>query len=781
MRANAVAGTPGHENTPSDLSVALALVATLFFVYLLTYSGVPHSPDEWYFLTGTQAAVDGDFAGIQAHGWLFSLLAAPLYLLPRLAPGIGSYQATSLLNILITDLTALVLFLALRLFDVSQKMRLAVALIYGLATFAWVYGHYLFREPAAGFFLLLAVWAAVGFWRRPRVSVLLAGVLAAACAIAIKQTLLAFVPFLAGLVLAAIGRRWMARMPGPMRSTGWMAGDVSARPNWGRLLVLGVLLGAGAFVCVLTAPWWLQYIPAYAWQTPKFSIFAALWVSPGWGLLSFNPVLLLAVIGAVPFSRRYPAAGFIALGGSLFYVLASTTHPVWWGAWGFGPRQLLPVVPLLSLAIPAGLMWLRSRLGCLGVWFAWILTLVSSSFQLLGGVVPFNEYVRQILFPARIVEQDVTWNWQLWPIAGMARFWRPWLADLVWISGRAEQLVRVRWSVLLPLAGMTLVASAWLVYLLNGRATRVRRRWDVWLSALLLIAVTPVAGWTLHRVYLDERYQPELGYRAAAEAMARDSRPGDVLVTDLWTERPFVMATSLINYCGSDCPPRLDLVRGDLAGSKDDWHAKYGRVLQAYRRVWLSLERLPEGDANSVVEQWLNEIGYLEVCRWQGPQVRLCCYSIAPSCEVKQQPINARLNEQIMLHGVTLSLAGESAACSLDAVGGGDVVRLELHWEALIASLSDYVVSVQLWDAGDRLIQVVDRRPGNSFSPTASWQPGIVVADRYALEIPSGAPPGSYRLIVLMYDPKTMQRLPVHLGDGTSADVVPIAEMQIHE
>ena len=50
---------------------------------------------------------------------------------------------------------------------------------------------------------------------------------------------------------------------------------------------------------------------------------------------------------------------------------------------------------------------------------------VSLAVQLVGVAVPFNAYTRDVLFMGNVGGADVTWNWALWPIAGMLRFLRP--------------------------------------------------------------------------------------------------------------------------------------------------------------------------------------------------------------------------------------------------------------------------------------------------------------------------------------------------------------------
>ena len=63
-----------------------------------------------------------------------------------------------------------------------------------------------------------------------------------------------------------------------------------------------------------------------------------------------------------------------------------------------------------------------------------------------------------------------------------------------------------------------------------------------------------------------------------------------------------------------------------------------------------------------------------------------------------------------------------------------------------------------------------DSEPMGGLSPTTSWEPGRIVTDRHGLLIPSDLEPGTYTLIVALYDPATGARLPVSEGDGSQND-----------
>ncbi len=758
-----------------DRIIALGLLAFLSFLYLLTYSGVPHNPDEWFFLDSTQAVVSGDLSKVQAHGWLFPIIAVPFYGLSMLLPRVGSYQAALLLNVLVTALTGSLLFLALGEFAPQRRLRLATALIYGLGTLAWPYSHYLFREPLAALLLLLASWAMLRFWRRPGLLPLFWAGGALALGVLVKQTLLAFLPFYLVLVAIALVRQrelWLGRA----RRFWSNQARLPARSRMGRAicwLALAITLALLVLLVAGLSSWFYNHIPGYAFQWPDLSIFAALLVSPGWGLLLFAPALWLSVIGSVSFTQRYPAAAFVALGGSLFYILEATNNPFWFGAWGFGPRQLVPLIPLLCLSMPAGLSELRARWGVYGLAAAGGLALLSGLVQVLGVVVSFSGYVGRVLLPARVFELELIWNWEYWPLVGMWRFWQPEMLDMAWISGRESGSLQVTWSVFLPLAILTLLALGGLIYV-----AAARRRAALWIPLVTLALWLPAAILMLQGLYEDERYRPAMGYEAAARRMQEQKQPGDVVIADLWTARPFDLSTALLNYCRGGCPERLNFVRAWIKEEDPDWQTHYWDKLAGFRRAWLALERLSEGDENSIVERWLNEGAYLERCEWTGPQVRLCRYSLGRGCSLGVKTPQATLGERIVLQQAEVLLA-HAPSCPVTTISPGDTLQLELTWQGTGPIGVNYVVSLQLLDAQGRLAASQDRPPVNGFRPTIAWSAGQAVSDRYALTLPEGASPGFYTLAALMYDPATMQRLPVRLADGTRADAVTLLQVQV--
>jgi hypothetical protein len=96
-----------------------------------------------------------------------------------------------------------------------------------------------------------------------------------------------------------------------------------------------------------------------------------------------------------------------------------------------------------------------------------------------------------------------------------------------------------------------------------------------------------------------------------------------------------------------------------------------------------------------------------------------------------------------------------------------DGVRVSLFWKALGPIGKDLTVSVQLLDAAGRLVAQQDSQPAGGRLPTSVWPTGQIVQDDHV--VPLDRPPAGLQTIVVVYDPRTMQRLTVTAA-GASSD-----------
>jgi hypothetical protein len=132
------------------------------------------------------------------------------------------------------------------------------------------------------------------------------------------------------------------------------------------------------------------------------------------------------------------------------------------------------------------------------------------------------------------------------------------------------------------------------------------------------------------------------------------------------------------------------------------------------------------------------------------------------------EPLGYRLGDGIALAG---------AQVALERGNDGAAAAVTLYWQAGALLDRPYTVFVHLVGPDGGIAAQADSPPQAGRHPTTHWLPGEVVADPYRLTLPAGAPPGRYRLLVGMYDPATLTRLPVS-GGAAADDAILVGEVE---
>lgn len=181
--------------------------------------------------------------------------------------------------------------------------------------------------------------------------------------------------------------------------------------------------------------------------------------------------------------------------------------------------------------------------------------------------------------------------------------------------------------------------------------------------------------------------------------------------------------------------------------------ARLESLSRGHRRLFILL-----GENEGTVERWLNRHAYRADDRWFG-SLRLALYGTTalPPPDQPAEMSGAHFGDCIELTGI--DLPGQEFR-------PGDVVPLTLFWRAYQPVAGNFKVFVHLLNAEGRLVAQRDSEPVGGQRPTATWQVGESVTDRYGVLLPDGLPAGRYRLIVGLYLPPGGDRLPVTVGRG---------------
>jgi len=97
----------------------------------------------------------------------------------------------------------------------------------------------------------------------------------------------------------------------------------------------------------------------------------------------------------------------------------------------------------------------------------------------------------------------------------------------------------------------------------------------------------------------------------------------------------------------------------------------------------------------------------------------------------------------------------------------GDTIPLTLFWRAAGPTPVDYTAFVHVVDSDGHTVAQADGPPAGGTPPSSLWVPGQIVIDAHAIEVPPDIQPGTYRLSVGIYDPRTSRRVGAGRPDGS--------------
>ena len=728
-----------------DVALALGVGFFLFAVYLLSYRGGFHSVDEvsmfavteslvkfgqfntdqiaWTQWTTSQPEAQG-FFGLDGHvyskkGLAMSLVMAPLYWLGLLIPGLGMLQTASLINAILTAVTGALLLLMVRRLGFTAQTGMGVALLYGLATIAWVYSKYLFSEPLAGLLLVGTTYLLVAFrqeggsWRAA-----LAGLLAG-LAVATRANYLFLVPvFGIYLVASSIGRSEDRAAPYPLLPIFYFLAG----------LTLPALMVMGYNWVRAGNPLQTGYDLTLFSPNLLLGLYKLLF-SPLRGLFIYSPLLILSIPGLVWLWRRHPATTALILGiigvTLILFSIWSSGEGLSWGS-----RFLVPIVPFLCLGLAPvldrALAGSKALVGLL-LGFGGL----SLIFQLLGVAINPWVYLAELqtdfggefflentpaLTDFRYIQ--VVGQLKSWSLANSdVAWWQPWGFDVVALG--------------LSLALLAITAAN-----LKSPAKN---------PVVLLLVSLLISYVTLTRYFVSDRQfgAPQGSYTQALTVAAAQARPGDSAVTIAPYHyhvpmNRFKARLPLTGFAASPppLPETAQPLLEDATGKQNSWLITIG---------------LPPAAPNNAVEEWLAANAFKARDTWFD-DVRLVWYGAEQP--TVSRPINATLGQELQLVYVN----------TVDSSQAGKVLPVELVWTPLQRPSADYNLFLQLVSADGRLVAQHDSPPSGGYTYTSTWTPGEQMPDRHGLVLPADLAAAEYQLIAGLYDPVTGRRLQVDQG-----------------
>jgi hypothetical protein len=306
----------------------------------------------WYGVGLSVVAVPFYAAGMALERWLpaegLAAFRAPqiLYYDRTDRAEVARMFAVTFVNPLVTAATAVLLFSVLLRLGVSSTTAALAALAFGLTGVTWFHAKTFGSEPLGGLCLLGAVAA----WLRMREARGANVLESAMVGLAAGASVLSRVGNAAALVPLAVAFLWDRKQAQARGEHGTLRAIVAA--GVGAAVPL-LMLGIYNFVRFGSAFETGYSATSHGFSQPFQIGLGGLLLSPSRGLLWYVPWVVLAVPGLVKLSRRDGALALCCGGAILALLLLHAPWSAWHGGWTFGPRFLVPSLPLL--AVPAAL------------------------------------------------------------------------------------------------------------------------------------------------------------------------------------------------------------------------------------------------------------------------------------------------------------------------------------------------------------------------------------------------------------------------------------------
>ena len=441
-KVNSSNNKSGKETNPWVLLIGLATI--LLSLYFLTYNGKFITDDEQFFASrALSQAFDRQVNDARMMGntrifeyshlepqWALPatniepLLVITGSLMVRIAETLhfGHVQFLFIINILITILTACVLFLCIQILGYSQKFAFWTSLLFGTATMVWPFSRTLFRDPLAMFFSCLAWFFFLKInseIRQGKKLVFLFGLIALffvflTFGVVSKNTVL--------LLLPVCGIAFLVNM-----FSTWKINSKQVNHSYLILGIIGLSIGASALIA-------LQILSLKNTEFSRFSFsyysdilhnivttshphflqaFIGSFISPGKSIFFYSPILIFSFFGLFLHPKKtWPYWLFTIL---LVSAQALIYDADWWGHINWGLRFILPALPMLVLTGLPVISSLANQIK--GRLILAIVCIISISVQLMGNLAPVKQYyIDMALSNPPITPVQMLWEMRYSPI-----------------------------------------------------------------------------------------------------------------------------------------------------------------------------------------------------------------------------------------------------------------------------------------------------------------------------------------------------------------------------
>lgn len=756
------------------------MVALLTIIYVLSSSGKFHIVDEVSMFAVTESVALRGKMDTNAIAWTQwvnspgevlgafgedgqvyskkgpapSFLAVPWYWLlntiSRANIDLGQLQGTLLFNAFVTAWIAGLLWLTALRLGYSDRVGLALGLMFGLSTIAWPYAKQFFGEPMSALSLLLCFYGMLAWRQHGRwVWMFVAGIGAATAVATVTAH---------ALLIALLG--------------GWWLVDWFVRGR--KFSVSRLLLGLAAFAAPLAVAGLLlmgynfarfgnAFDTGYHFDTGEgFTnpILSGLWgllFSPYRSVFLHTPLFIASLIGLALFVRRHRSEGSIIVLMSAALILLYSAWWMWWGGFAWGPRFLVPLTPFWVLVLaplleqpghagaPAQRPWTR--------WLVYGIAAVSFVVQVAAVSVNFVNYEIALrgLYPTNWSDplafgppaQSLTAFFDS-PVFGQFNLMRQGLVvntDLAWLRADGTVLwllIGFGAAAIVTLIGLMIV---WWIYT-EENLTDYHVSWPM----VALAAVLPllVIGAWLGETSRDPHYGAAgTGYRAILHDLCAIATSTDAVVNVVPTAYQIPM-----NWMPAECAGALPVFGYAVDSLR---HPEAAQVLAAagaaHDRIFFVTFGVQPSDPENTVEQWLAANAFKATDDWY-EEFRFVQYAT---------PVRLSGTEP---RGINKALLGRRAeqvtivtAQAPSVAPAGKPIPIEITYRLEAPTDQNLRWFVQLLTDQNIPLAQLDTGPDDNYQVFSALPARENLVERAGLLVPANTPQGEYRLIAGLYNP----------------------------
>ncbi|MBK8984531.1 MAG: hypothetical protein IPM39_00380 [Chloroflexi bacterium] len=279
-------------------------------------------------------------------------------------------------------------------------------------------------------------------------------------------------------------------------------------------------------------------------------------------------------------------------------------------------------------------------------------------------------------------------------------------------------------------------------------------------AALFLLYFFGVSQ-SLHNLYNNPAYA-RADYRAMAARILAENWPDAGIILNAPNQ------WEVFTYYHRHGAPVYPLPLQGMAA--DAVAAELSAIAANHDRLYVIYWGDAQQDPQRWVERWLDEHTFKATEEWV-KDVRFAVYAVPDAPATEMETLAAiPFGSAITLQGYTL---GETT------LAPGEIAQVTLFWQTAVPLAQRYKVFLHLVGEDGPPVAQRDSEPGGALKPTTIWPPGETISDNHGLLIPADLPPGSYTLLLGLYDlADPTARLPVAAETAVN-NALPLAQITV--